>query len=150
MSESAIRQQIYTILSDVTNIGKVYDYERWAVDWNTFINLFKTTINGKDQIRGAEIGRMAPVSDDMHRTIRNHTYFINLFMGVNDAEASEKTFNAIIEAIATAFRPDEQLALNGECLGIEYIKVDELDTRTFGSVLCHFCRMTTMVYEHLA
>ena len=57
MPEAAIRTQIYTILGGVTNIGQVYDYERWAADWVTFINLFKTTIGTVDQIRGWEIGR---------------------------------------------------------------------------------------------
>lgn len=142
MSESAIRAQIYTILGNVANIGQVYDYERWAKDWATFISLFKSTTHS--QIRGWEMGRKAPITQD-DTSIKKHTYFIRGYMAVDDSAATEKTFNALIEAVSSAFAA--KLTLNSTCSGHDLIQVDALDTRMFGSVMCHFCEMTLTVYE---
>lgn len=143
MSESAIRTQIYTIISGVTNIGKVYDYERWAVDWGTFLNLYKDS-GGK--ILGWEIGRKSPITED-ETSVKKHTYSIKGYMGLKDADMTEKTFNGLIESVATAFRNNKEL--NGAALGHDFIQVEVLDVRTFGSVLCHFVELTLTVYEHI-
>ena len=147
MSESAIRTEIYNILSGVTDIGKVYDYERWAANWETFINFFKATISNVDQIRGWEIGRKPPITEDYSCT-KKHTYFIRGYMAVKDSLATEKTFNALIESIAAAFRAVKDL--DNSALGHDLIQVEALDTRMFGSVLCHFTELTLTVYEHIA
>lgn len=147
MSEAAIRQQIFTDLSSVTNIGKVYDYERWAADWAVFINLFKTRINNVDQIRGWEIGRKAaPATYDSNaEETTNHQFFIKGYMGVKDSDATEKTFNTLIEAVRTKFRFN--FKLNGTCELAGPISVDLIDTRTFGSVLCHYAELSLPVQE---
>ena len=41
MSEVLIRAQTKSILSGVTGISNVHDYQRWAKDWAKFLNLFK-------------------------------------------------------------------------------------------------------------
>lgn len=144
MSESIARTGIYTILNAVTDVGKVYDYERWAKDWGTFINLFKTTISGKAQIRGWEIKRKAAKEDATNA--KTHIYGINGYMGVDDSAASEKTFNAVIEAIATAFRADK--TLNKAVLGHDFIQVELIEPRMFASVLCHCAELSLVVYDH--
>jgi hypothetical protein len=146
MSESAIRTAIYNIVSNVTDIGKVYDYERWAKDWDVFINFFKATVNGVGQIRGWEIGRKPPITEDYSCT-KKHTYFIRGYMAVKDSSATEKTFNALIESIAAAFRAVKDL--NNSAMGHDLIQVEALDTRMFGSVLCHFTELTLTVYENI-
>ena len=146
MSESAIRAAIKTTLAAVTNIGKVHDYERWALDWTKFIAYFKTRISNVDQIRGWEIGRKAPVTED-ETSVKKHTYSIKGYMGVEDAAETEKTFNTLIEAVAAAFRSDRTLA--GAALGHDFIQVDVLDTRSFGGVLCHYVELSLAVYEHI-
>ena len=143
MSESAIRAQIYTIMGGIANIGQVYDYERWADNWADFINLFKDS-TGK--ILGWEISRKAPISDIMNEP-RVHTYSIKGYMGVSDANASEKVFNALIELIAATFRVN--LTLNNAALGHDLIQVTSLDTRTFASVLSHAAELTLTVYEQV-
>ena len=142
MSEFAIRTEIYNILSGVTNIGKVYDYERWAADWNTFINLFKTTISGADQIRGWEIGRRSVTEggETLGTNERKHTFTIRGYMGISDAAATEKTFNALIEAICAAFRVNP--TLNGSADLHQDVQVEVIEARTFGGVLCHYAEMS--------
>jgi len=155
MSESAIRAQILVILNAVTNIGKVYDYERWAADWTTFINLFKATIGAVDQIRGWEIGRRnAPQIDHAYGVVYvPHQFVIRGFMSVNDASATEKTFNALIEAIQTAFRTKD--TLNGTCETTRYdgrasIQVDIIEMRSFGSILCHYAELSLFAKERIS
>jgi hypothetical protein len=153
MSEANIRTQIYTILSSVTNIGKVYDYERWANDWATFINFFKTTIGGIDQIRGWEISRRsAPekqvgISSGTGKYERAHSFVIRGYLGVKDADATEKTFNALIEAIATAFRGNRKL--NGTAERHDLIQTDIIEPRMFGSVLCHYAELSLTATERI-
>ncbi len=148
MSESAIRTQIYTILSGVNDIGKVYDYERWSADWTTFINIFKTTIGGVDQVRGWEIGRRS-CSENMltlGEVDRPHNFIIRGYMGVSDAAATEKTFNTLIEAIAAAFRTN--LTLNGAAfLGHDYLQIELIEARMFGGVLCHYAELGLIVHD---
>jgi hypothetical protein len=148
MSESAIRTQIYTILNAVTNVGKVYDYERWTADWTTFINLFKTTISGIDQIRGWEIGRRSAKEErqTLGANDRDHTFIIRGYLGLNDAAATEKTMNNLVEAIAAAFRAN--LTLNGAAVqGHDYLQIDLIEARTFGSVLCHYAELRLNVHD---
>ncbi len=146
MSESTIRAAIKATLSGVTNIGKVHDYERWAVDWSKFLGFFRTGISGVDQIRGWEIGRKAPITED-ETSVKKHTYSIKGYMGVEDAAQTEKTFNTLIEAVAAAFRSDK--TLSGTALGHDFIQVEALDTRSFGGVLCHYTELSLAVYEHI-
>jgi len=151
MSESAIRTQIYTILNAVTDIGKVYDYERWAADWATFINLFKTTIDDVDQIRGWEIGRTAALESgtgedaSIGQTDRSHRFLIRGYMAVNDASATEKTFNSLIESIADAFRGN--LTLDDSAQDHDFIQGEVIDHRLFGGVLCHYAELSLTVHE---
>lgn len=147
MSESAIRTEIYNILSSVPDIGKVYDYDRWAADWPAFINLFKTTIAGKEQIRGFEIVRISALAayDDNAEETTTHQYRIRGYMSLKDADATEKTFNSLIESIRDKFRFN--FALNGKCEFAGPVSVDVIDIRTFGSVLCHYCELSLPVQE---
>ena len=153
MSEAAIRTQIYAILGAVTDVGKVYDYERWAADWATFINLFKTTIAGVDQIRGWEIGRRSVKEQRITLGIsssgneKSHGFLIRGYMRVNDSEASEKIFNALVEAIADAFRANRKLNATAE--RHDFIQAEIIEFRLFGGVLCHYAELSLTVYERI-
>lgn len=146
MAEATIRAAIASILGTVTNIGKVHDFERWAADWSKFIAFFRTRISGVDQVRGWEISRKAPITETGDDT-RTHTYAIRGYMGVDDSAQSEKTFSALVEAVAAAFRTNK--TLNGAALGQDFIQVETLDTRSFGGVLCHYAELTLTVYEFI-
>ncbi len=153
MSESAIRGQIYAVIGAIANIGMVYDYERWAADWVAFINFFKTTIGGVDQIRGWEISRRSAaekkivigVNISSHQ--KTHVFLIRGYMGVNDAAATEKTFNALIEAIGAAFRYNKKL--NDTAMDHDYIQAETIGFRMFGGALCHYAELSLTVYERI-
>ncbi len=153
MSESTIRAQIYAILNGLTDIGKVYDYERWAADWNVFINLFKATVGGVDQIRGWEISRRSVKEEKIVLGIGastneiTHGFLIRGYMGINDASATEKTFNALIEAIAAVFRSNKKL--NNTARDHDFIQAEVIDTRMFGGVLCHYAELSLTAYQRI-
>ncbi len=143
MSESTVRAGIYGLVGAISDIGVVYDYERWAVDSARFIELFKTTIGGIGQIRGVEITRGSAAEDETPE--RKHTYRLKCYMGLKDEDATEKTFNAIVEAICDAFRADQ--TIGGVAEGHDYIQVATIELRMFGSVLCHYAELTLTAYE---
>ncbi|PKN46762.1 MAG: hypothetical protein CVU59_05030 [Deltaproteobacteria bacterium HGW-Deltaproteobacteria-17] len=144
MSESAIRQKIFETLSAVPNVGKVHDFERWAVDWGKFIEFFK---HSSGRILGWEICRAGMQSEkiDVIEEDRTHGFVIKGYMAVKDADATEKLFNAHIEAICDAFKGNH--TLGGVCLDAGPVQVEVIDTRMFGSVLCHYAELKIPVNE---
>jgi len=94
MSEATIRARIKTILEGISDIGVVHDYERTTADWSKYLELFKTTISGTDQIRGVQIAYrgFVPNVDDMDTCdiIRAHSFVIIFLVGLNDADKTEK------------------------------------------------------------
>ncbi len=145
MSETMIRQEIYTILSGVPGVGKVYDYERWMVDLGKFLELFKDPASGR--ILGWEISRVAVESLFLSRVEEEatHRFVIKGYLGVKDADATEKLFNGLIEAIRAAFRGN--VTLNGVAELASPMTAPIIDVRTFGSVLCHYGELHLAVVE---
>ncbi len=145
MSETVIRQQIYTILSGVPNVGKVYDYERWTADWNQFLTLFKDAVSGR--ILGWEISRVAVESQFLSRVEEEatHRFVIKGYLAVKDADATDKMFNGLIEAIRSTFRGN--VTLNGVAELAGPMAAPIIDVRTFGSVLCHYGELHLAVSE---
>jgi hypothetical protein len=148
MPESTIRQKIYTEISAITDIGMIYDYERWAIDWVTFINLFKNPVSGR--ILGWEIGRKgAPATYDSNaEETTTHQYVIRGFMGLKDADGTEKLFNAKIEDIRDKFRFN--FTLDGLCEMAGPLSANIIEPRMFGGVLCHYCELDLPVQELFA
>ena len=145
MSETMIRQQIFTILSGVPDIGKVYDYERWTADWGQFLTLFKHT---DGRILGWEISRAAVEAQFLSRIEEEatHRYVIKGYLGLQDSSATEKIFTGLIEAIRAEFRGN--VTLNGVAELAAPVTAPIIDVRTFGSVLCHYCELHLLVTEY--
>ena len=144
MSEATVRSGVYTALAGISDIGKVYDYRRFNANYAEFLNLFKATIDGADQVRGWQISRKSGREDDS--SVKTHIFRIEGFFGLSDANATEKTFNALIESVAAAFRANK--TLSGAALGHDFIQAAIIEERVFGSVLCHFCELNVTVYDH--
>ena len=149
MSEATIRTAIYNAVSGVTDIGLVYDYERHSNDWGDFLDFFKTTIGSTAQIRGWMIGyRGIPESSGGRfttpsRITRKHRFNILGVMGIDDSEASEKTFAALAEDVCDAL--DSDAAVNAflhttpATLGF--------DPRPFAGILVHAAAIVIEVTE---
>jgi len=144
MSMSSIRDEIKSILASATDVGtKIHDYERWSNTWEDFLQLFKTD----GLIKGWTISRIATpeVNSTPSTNIRTHTFVIRGYYSLDDSAATEKTFQNIIENIATAFR--SKPTLNGKALHCDPLQVTSVGTVLFGSVLCHFCELRLLVQE---
>jgi len=144
---SDIRGKIATVLSGVTGIGTIHAYERWCNNWNEFLALYKTTAG---IINGGCITRIkTPSLRDSGRTLRrDHTFLIRYMYGLKDSSATELTFQALVEAIQTAF--DSQYTLGGNVLLAGPLQVIKIENRLFGTVLCHYAEMQITAWERVS
>ncbi len=146
MSESALRAQIKSVLEGVSGIGPVHDYIRLLKRWNDFLSACK---DGNDAINTVMFERSA--YDKLQRTFgeieKAHVYAINMIYGLNDAAATGRSFQALVEAVDAAFDSQEEIwNLSGitchpdwgPMSGAVGLRVDVMDQRLFGDVLCHF------------
>lgn len=155
MSQATIRSRLDTIVSAVSNIGVVHDYERFSSDMTAFMTLFKTTISGTDQIRGWTIGYngySTPDDDEFprefgHRFIRLKRFKIRGYQGLDDSAETEKTFAALVEDVCSAIDGDATLNDKDTYYLADYCVVPVFDLRIFGSVLCHYCEIDVNVAE---
>src|SRR3990167_4248814 len=96
MSLALIRTEYKTILEGIASIGKVHDYERWSVEWKKFLDGFKSADN---KIKGWTITREK--TDEVFipgpGAERRHTMVVRGYLGLDDTNASEKTFQDLIE-----------------------------------------------------
>ena len=143
-----IREQTKTILSGVSGIGVVHDYDRLAVDVATLKKFFQ---DSEGRINGWTIAREATPE----RWLTNIDYervfemTIRGYYGLQDAAASEIVFQDLIEAICDKFRGND--TLNGTCeticpefgnmVGKSGLQVAVVEPRMFGSILCHYVEL---------
>lgn len=127
MSQADILAEIKTLVSGVSGIGTVHDYERSSRSPAEWLDMMTST--GK--INGWTISREATGSEwEYHTTNRlRHVFRIKGFYAVDDAAASEKTFQALVDLVRKAFNGHE--TLNGDALisgpcQVEYVGVREI------------------------
>jgi hypothetical protein len=149
MSEATIRAAIYNAVNGVSDVGLVYDYERLVKDWSEFQSMFTTTINGTKQVRAWWVGYRGIIEVDgsrfktPKRITRKHLFHIKGFMGIDDSEATEKTFAALAEDVCDAL--DSNVTLNG--LGYVTPATTSVDPRPFSDVLVHGALIVVEVTE---
>ncbi len=143
-----IREQYKAILSGVSGIGVVHDYERWAADWNKFLELYKDQdgrINGWITTRTATPEKWLTNI----KYLRVYELTTRGIYGLKDEDATELIFQDLIESICDAFRNNTTLNNTCETIAPEFgslagrsgIQVEIVEPRSFGSVLCHYCEL---------
>lgn len=142
-----IRAAIVARLGTVADIGLVHDYQRYATDSAAFASLYTTTISGRRQIRGWWVSRTATTesSPALGRYIVTHTWRIHGYMSLDDAAATEKTFDTLVEAVRDAFRQDDNLGgvVDGTVIDEGAgLQLEEQAPVMFCGVLCHAARLT--------
>jgi hypothetical protein len=143
MSEALIRAEIKTILEAVSGIGVVHAYERYSRSLAEFFSLM--TSGGK--VNGWMIHR---VSTDSRRETypmiwRYHEFKIMAIYELDDVNASEVTFQAILDAIFEAFKSKN--TLNGTALDSEPVSIDSVETEEYGNRLFHTAVLTLTACE---
>ncbi len=148
MTEATLRTAVYNCVNAVTNIGLVYDYERFVVDWSAYLDLFKTTVSSTVQIRGWTIGLQKIDAEQTvikHRTWREYTYKIRGYMGLDDSAATEKTAAALAETVINAL--DDDTTIHAQTAHVGPASLTVFEPRTFGGVVCHYIEITQAVGE---
>ena len=133
MSEATMRALVYGLVAGVSNVGQVHDYERWANDWTTYLDRFKTTISGSDVVRGWTITCAGWTQD---HGVRSYIYKVRGYFGLDDSAASEKTAIGIVEDVC------EALNTSSDFDDVEAAELSIFEPRLFGSVLCHYAEIT--------
>lgn len=144
-TEASVRAAIKAKVQGVTNIGVVHDYERYANAMNEFRTLYQADIAGVKQVRGWYIRRMTrrESSDYQGRHEVILGWRVQGFMSLDDASASEKTFDSLVETLVDAFRADETLggAVDSSIVGEDAgLQIEDTGPVMFGGVLCHSAR----------
>jgi hypothetical protein len=142
----AIRNDLAQIIETVPGIGTVHKYLRWSVRYDTFLELFKDSV---DKINGCMITRVKTPEEWVgggRTSERNHMMKIICIYGLKDGDASELIFqDTIIEGICAALRTHKTVNNKTATLGLP--QVDIVEPRKFGNVLCHYAEITVSVVE---
>lgn len=158
MSLATIRAAIRAKLEAVADIGRVHDYERFAKEPAPFLALYKDPRDGR--LRGWWFDRVSTreLDRDTGTVRRIHTWRITGYLGLEDADATGKSLQDLVEAITDAFRSDRTLGgtvLDLRDMTVEDapagVQVDAIDTVMLAGVLCHRAqlRLTTETEETL-
>jgi len=148
MSVAAERALILAVLDAVDDVGETHDYKRWSVKWSDFLDQFKATVDSVDQIRGWELtwlGYSGATQESMRRDERGierlSNWRIDGYMSVDDADASAKTFDDLVEDVVDAL--DASTTINARAVCLWRTPANALvDFRLFGSVLVHHAEIT--------
>lgn len=157
MSIASVRTAIVTRLTSVANIGVVHAYERYANDLARLKALYWS--NTHNAVRGWYVRRPATseTGNVQGRTVEQIRWRIVGLMALDDAAASEQTFDELIEAVRDAFAADETLGGTvDQCTnpdnggeGESCIQLDDAGPVMFGGVLCHACRLALTTVRYL-
>lgn len=155
---SDIVAAINTRVGTVTNIGSTHAYQRYVADWQNYLNLFRVTISGVEQIRAWVTTMDNPnpvvggVSEARFGSInRQYNVLIFGFLGLDDSANTEQTFLNLVEAVMDAVDGRIDLSVAGVTdysVGPASLRTYEI--RQFGSVLCHYCEISVPVMTEKA
>lgn len=149
MSLSTVRAELKTILESITSVGTVHDYKRYTHDWASYKTLFveNSKVNTWEIVRD-NVDAWVEASNSVNR--RRHYFTIRGFYAINDENASEKTFQNIVEDIIDELR--DKPTLNDKAEKISFDKDDPLtavfSTDFLGAVLCHIVEIKINILEY--
>lgn len=140
---SDIRDAIATLVSGVTDIGKVHNRVRWAADWKDFNAFFTSTIGSDRQIRGWWVtwGGIPETGGDFEGfgpTADTYRFYVRGVLGFQDSADTETTFLSLFSDVVDAVRDTIDFGVAAVVKESVSVRTNEPDIRQFGSVLCHF------------
>lgn len=149
-----IRAAIKAKLAAVAGVGKVHDYERFGARDADFQTLYKYEVaTGVYRILGWNFYRESTRELDLNNgEVRLlHAWRITGYMGFDDADASGKLFDDLIETIRSAFRTDRTLGGLVDDIkdmsqeeGPAGVQVEAIEPVMFTGVLCHRARLSLL------
>lgn len=153
MSESIVRGNIEDVLNGISEIGNVYDYQRYVTDWSDFLDLFKVTIAGSQTIRGWTISceEIAQEYGQFGKLWRTYTYRIRGYFALVDGSETEISTMAKVEEVMEALDADPDLHSTASTGLVNDFpsNLDVFEARAFGSALCHYIEIVQVVIEEV-
>jgi len=157
MSETTIKAQIVAILQAITGIGTVHNRERYPGGLQPFLDLMTSS----GSVNGFTVHRInAPSTAVTLGTIgasrtyeRSHAFKISGLYALDDENDSESSFQALLDAIFTAFLRNP--TLNGTCARHGQFQLDMVDIMQFADEagspgdIYHIGEGTLTVYERV-
>ncbi len=151
-----VRAAIKAKLASVAGMGQVHDYERYAREAAAFLALYKSAAQGGDRLYGWFVSERR-ISERFVAQGRYHAlvdWSLTAYMGLNDADATEKLLAAQVDLARDAFRADDELGgavstciieNRGNAAGLQ---LDELAPVTLAGALAHRarCSLATLIY----
>jgi hypothetical protein len=133
------------ILETVANVGKVNAYRRAVNTEADVAAAYKDEATG--MIRAWDVTRESTQSNDrtVGATEELHLIVLRGYLSVKDAEASERTFQNLIEAIRGAFRAKRNL--NGKALDSTPMNARTVTAASLSGILVHYCELAFTVQE---
>jgi len=148
MSQATLRQAIVSAVETVPNVGVVYDKHRYSNRMDSYLDLFKTTIDGTPQIRAWQVSYSNMESNSLAirtATQRIYTFTITGYLGVDDSADTENTFADLTEAVCNAL--DNDSAIHAAQTHVDFAQVTTFGYIRFGDVLCHSAEIECRVRE---
>lgn len=146
MSLSTVRAEVKSVLEDVSGIGQVHDYERYAKEWSSYRDIFKSGDHiNFIQIHRPSFDRIVHGSDSTERV--THHFLLKGAYSLRDEDETEKTFQDLVEAICQAFR--DKPNLNNVAEVVQYPISGRIYNDMFGNVLCHICEIEVSIRERI-
>lgn len=167
MTDATVRADLLAILNAVTDVGNVYDYQKWSLFWADIVADFVTEISGSDVIRAWTITiqswdpslyqwqRDGTSTAGAATELREYNCIIRGFFSHDDENESEKTIMALVRTVVNALNTSPTLHDGDQYhMGPENevppAALGAFDLRIFGGVLCHYAEITQRVGEYLA
>ena len=143
MSEATVRAQIKATLEAVDGIGAVHDYLRHTRSVAKFLELMRAG----GIVNGCMIHRSkTPTERDTMPTLRrSHHFWISFIYEMDDAAGTEKTFQALLEAVYAAFKSD--ITIGGTCINSEPHSIEDVDEMEIGQTLYHTADCLLVCHE---
>ena len=137
-------QAVKTILEGITGVANVYDTVR---NWQTEKQFRDGAKAAGGGIQFWFITREATAAEDLgpRLTARRHTLALHGYTGVQDAAASEKKFQALIESVVAALGANRQLNQTARHSGPAQVRA--VDFRILSNVLCHHAEIALVVED---
>jgi len=147
MSLLNIRSQIKTKLEEISGVENVYDYKRYCNDLATYKDLFiKDSIVNTWEIIRESFSKTAHGGNGNVQDTDNE-FTIRGFYSTNDALASEKTFQDLVETIIQSFLSDPTLGGKAEQI---YVPITgQFSYGQLGNVLCHIVQIKISIKDRV-
>lgn len=147
MSYSGINAELVQRIEAAQPDSVVHGFYRWSNQppgSTPATALFGAPLNTWMLTRTARTDEKAPSDDSRYRV--QHTLQLWHYFAHNDANESEATFQAAVDAVMDDLR-DGDRTLGGECLTLLPPVAPSLGLADFGGVLCHEASMVIVVEE---